>query len=259
METQVQGITLHYEEHGQGLAIVFVHAFPLNSQMWNPQISALAPDFRLIIPDLRGFGTSEVPAGPYTMEIFADDLAALLDQLEISQAVICGLSMGGYIAFAFLRRHAERVRALVLADTRATADIEPARVTREANAQLAETHGARAIADQMLVSLLTTDASQELRAHVRSIIEHNNPNGIAGALRGMALRSDSTELFSQIKVPTLLLVGDQDSLTPPSEMQSMREAIAHSDMIVIPGAGHISNLENPTAFNVALRDFLRRL
>lgn len=257
MDRQVNGITLHYEEYGQGMPVVLVHAFPLGGVMWQPQIEPLAAAWRLIIPDMRGFGASDAPAGPYPMQTCADDIAALLDELGIQQAVIGGLSMGGYISFAFLRRFPSRVRALVLADTRATADSAEAKAGRETNAQLVESQGARAIAEKMLPSLLAPAASEGLKAHVRGIIQRNRPQGIAGALRGMALRPDSSDLLPQIRVPTLLLVGSEDNLTSPAEMRTLESSIAGSRLVTIPGAAHLSNMENPPAFTSALSDFLR--
>jgi 3-oxoadipate enol-lactonase len=259
VQTEVNGITLNYRDQGQGTPLLLVHAFPLSGAMWQPQIDVLSERFRVIAPDLRGFGESTVPPGPYAMEIFADDLAELLDALNVERVVLGGLSMGGYIAFAFWRKYAARVQALVLSDTRAHADTEEGKAGRENNAQIAEAQGAGAIADQMLPKLLATDASPELQAQVRSIIERNSPQGIAGALRGMALRPDATELLPQISVPTLFLVGTEDTLTTPEVMREMQTAVPDSRLVEIPGAAHVAGLENPGAFNTALSEFLRTL
>lgn len=259
MQTQVHGITLNYMARGQGPVVVLVHAFPLSGAMWQPQIEALASDYRVIAPDLRGFGASAVPEGPYAMETFAEDIAGLLDTLGIDQVVLGGLSMGGYVAFAFYRRFPERVRALILADTRAAADSAEAKAGREEHARLAEREGAGAIADMMLPRLLSTGAPVALRVRVRGIIEGNQPRGIAGALRGMALRPDATDLLPRISVPTLFLVGEEDMLTTPEVMQEMQAAVRGSRLARIPHAGHVANLENPEAFNTALRAFLAEL
>lgn len=256
MDVHINGIRLHTREYGQGAAVLLIHAFPLSGAMWQPQVEALADDYRLIVPDLRGFGNSEVPPGPYAMETLAEDLAALLDVLGVPQVGIVGLSMGGYVALALLRRYPQRVRALVLCDTRATPDTDEARAGRELNAQLAETQGASAIAEKMLPNLLAPGAAPELRAHLRQIIERNQPQGIAGALRGMAMRPDSAELLPHLSIPVLLLVGAQDSLSPPAEMRTLQQAIPGSQLVEIPGAGHLANVENPAAFNAALGAFL---
>lgn len=249
-------IHIHYEDHGQGTPVLFVHGFPLSGAMWDQQVAALAPHYRVIVPDLRGFGKSEVPAGPYTMETFADDLAALLDTLSIDKVVLAGLSMGGYISFAFLRRYAARLRGLILCDTRATPDTDEARANREVNAQMVESQGASTIADKMLPNMLAPTASPDLQAHLRAMMTANQPAGIAAALRGMALRGDSTDLLASIAVPTLLIVGSQDVLSPPQEMQGLQVYIPGSKLVEVPGAGHVANLDNPDAFNAAVLEFL---
>jgi pimeloyl-ACP methyl ester carboxylesterase len=259
MEVQINEIMLHYHDKGQGTPILLVHAFPMSSAMWQPQLEALASEARVIVPDLRGFGASEVPNGPYTMETFADDLAALLDHLQIERVVLAGVSMGGYVAFAFWRRYASRVRALVLSDTRATADSDEARAARESNAQLAETQGARVIADMMLPNLLAPTALPETQNRVRDIIVNNQPYGIASALRGMALRPDSSDLLPSINVPTLLVVGSEDGLTAPEEMRGLQQRIAGSRLVEVPDAGHLPNLENGEVFTETLREFVREL
>ncbi len=256
METNINGIRVRYEDVGSGPAILLIHAFPLAGAMWRPQVDALQGQYRLITPDLRGFGGSDAPPGHYTMDEQADDLAALLDHLGVPQATVCGLSMGGYIAMAFMRRHAARARALVLADTRAGADSEEARAGREANARLAESEGAAAIADKMIPGLVAPGASQVLRDTLRAMILANTPQGIAGALRGMAVRPDSSQSLRAVAVPTMVIVGEQDGLTPPIEAAQINMAVAGSYVVMLPGVGHISNLEAPGEFTIALRVFL---
>jgi 3-oxoadipate enol-lactonase len=255
-ETNINGIRLRYTDVGEGPTLLLLHAFPLSGAMWQPQVEALQDQFRLIVPDLRGFGGTDAPPGAYTMEEHADDMAALLDHVGVEQATLCGLSMGGYIAMAFMRRHADRASALVLADTRAGADGDEARAGREVNARLAEISGPAAIADKMIPGLVAPYASQAVRDTLRTLILANTPEGIAGALRGMAQRIDSTARLSAISVPTLVIVGEDDGLTPPVEAGTIGAAIAHSSVLMIPAAGHISSLENPGAFTAALRGFL---
>jgi len=258
MKTTCNGLTLSYEDYGQGTPILLLHGFPLSGAMWQPQISALKTDFRLIIPDLRGFGQSEAPIGPYLMETFAADLVALLDSLGLEQVVLGGLSMGGYIALAFLRHYPARVQALILADTRATPDTTEIKANREANAQLVELHGPSTIVPKMLPGLLSPKAAPEMQTQISRLMMENKPQGIAGALRGMALRPDSSDLLAKIKVPTLVLGGAEDSLSPPAELKQLQQAIPGSELAIIPNAGHLANVENPTAFNAALRAFLAR-
>lgn len=258
METNLNGIRMRYEDAGQGEAVLLLHAFPLQGAMWRQQVEALRDSYRLIVPDLRGFGGTDAPPGPYSMDELADDVAALLEYLGLRRVALVGLSMGGYIGFAFLRRHGDRVAALVLADTRAGADSAEGKAGRETNARLAEEEGAGAIADKMLPNLVAPGASEAVRDELRSLIVGNSPEGIAGALRGMAARPDSTPGLGQIGVPTLIIVGAEDGLTPPFEGEALRAGIAESELVVIPGAGHLSNLERPEAFNEALRGFLER-
>lgn len=252
----VNDIELTYRDEGTGEPLLLVHAFPLSGAMWERQIEGLAPQYRVIVPDLRGFGGSGLGTSAVSMDQYADDLAQLLDQLELEQVALGGLSMGGYVAFAFLRRHRERVRSLILADTRATPDTAEGRQGREQNARLVEQQGPGAIADQMLPKLLSSGAAKSLQAEARRVIEANDRAGIAAALRAMAARPDSTALLAGISVPTLVLVGSEDELTPPSDSQAMHQAIPNSQLVELASAGHLSNLEAPTAFNDAIDLFL---
>jgi pimeloyl-ACP methyl ester carboxylesterase len=252
----VNGAQIAYREEGHGRPLLLIHAFPLSGAMWERQIAALSGSYRLIVPDLRGFGASPAVPSTTSLDQYADDLARLLDQLGLDHVAVAGLSMGGYIAFALLRRHRERVDALILADTRPQPDTEDGRRAREENARLVEGQGPRALADQMLPKLLSPNASEQLRAEVRRLIEANDRAGIAAALRAMAARPDSTPLLATIAVPTLIVVGAEDGLTPPSDSRAMHTAIAGSQLVELPGAGHLANLEAPEAFSAAVDDLL---
>lgn len=252
----VNGIELSYRDEGRGEPLVLLHAFPLSSAMWEDQIDALSTRLRVIAPDLRGFGGSARGQGMASLDQAADDVAALLDQLGLAQVALAGLSMGGYLAFALLRRHPARVARLVLADTRAGADSAEGRQAREQSAQLAEQQGAGALAEQMLPKLLGAGASAELRDEVRKIIAANDRTGIAAAQRAMAARPDSAGLLAAITVPTLIIAGEADVLTPPSEAQALHAAIAGSRLLTLPGAGHLANLEAPDAFSAAIEEFV---
>jgi pimeloyl-ACP methyl ester carboxylesterase len=252
----INNIRMAYSDVGSGAPVLFLHAFPLSGAMWQGQVEALRATHRLIVPDLRGFGATDAPPGPYSMDQQSDDVVALLDHLGLEQVTVVGLSMGGYIAFALLRRHPQRVRALVLADTRAGADDAIGQARREANARIAETQGAAAIAELMLPNLVAPNASQAVRDTLQNLIVGTSPDGIAGALRGMAQRPDSTPDLATIQVPTLIIVGADDALTPPSEAQILHAGIAGSRLVIIPECGHMANLEQPAAFNAALGAFL---
>jgi pimeloyl-ACP methyl ester carboxylesterase len=262
MIARINGLNLAYTDQGRGMPLVLLHAFPQNRAMWEPQVRALSGTHRIIAPDFRGFGESDAPLWRYTLDQFADDVAGLLDHLAIKQALLAGLSMGGYTLFAFYRKHADRVKGLVLADTRAQADTEEGRAGRFAMAQTAYTKGAGAIAELMLPKLLSPLALQgkpQLAGQVRAAIEQTQVSGIAGALMAMAERPDSVPLLAQIACPTLVITGELDGPTPPADGRFMAERIAGARLEIIPQAGHLSNLEQPELFNKAVRSFLGQL
>ena len=264
MRVQVNGIYLGYEEWGAGEPVVLLHAFPCNRSMWAPQINTLVQGhrFRVIIPDFRGFGESDVPEGPYLMETLADDIAALLNELEIEECVLGGFSMGGYAAFAFYRAYSNRVRALILADTRPQADTPEGRAAREETAQLAAREGSQVVAERYLPRMLTAETLQDptgTTARLRAMMEAAPPAGIAGALRGMALRPDSTDLLAQIHCPTLILAGEEDGIVPPADAAFMAERIPNARLVTIRRAAHLANMERPEAFNRALVNFLEEM
>ncbi len=259
---RVRGIELAYEVAGTGSPVVLLHGFPFNRTLWREQLEALSERYRVITIDLRGHGETAATPAPATMEEMAGDVAALLDELRIARIVLGGLSMGGYVALAFYRLFPERVRALILADTRPQADTEQARLTREETAVRALSHGMHTIADAMLPKLLapsTQDERPEVVARVREMIMNTDPQGAASALRGMAVRSDQTELLREINCPTLIIVGNLDLITSPADAELMNREIRGSRLEVIAGAGHVSNIERPAEFNRALENFLRAL
>ena len=261
MRIEANGIHQGYEEWGSGEPLVLLHAFPCNRSMWMSQINALTQtrQLRVITPDFRSFGESDISEGPYLMETLADDIAALLNALQIETCVLGGLSMGGYVAFAFYRKYGARLRALILADTRPQADTDAGRAAREELAQLAERQGSRAVVERQLPRMLTAATLQDptgITARLRAMMEAATPVGIAGALRGMALRPDSTDLLPQITCPTLIITGEEDALIPLADAQLMVERIPNAQVFTIPRAAHLSNLEQPEAFNQRLVAFL---
>ena len=252
---------LAHADVGRGLPVLLLHAFPLNRMMWEPQIAALFGECRCIVPDLRGFGDSP-KAGPHSMDQYADDVMALLDALRIDQAVVAGLSMGGYVAFNILGRYRERVRALVLADTRSSADTPEGLGKRDELIALAQREGSAAVAERQITGLIgksTREKQPELADRIRSVMAAESVEGIVGALEAMKARPDSTPLLASIDVPTLVVVGEEDVITPVKEARAMHEKIRGSRLEIIPGAGHLSNLERPAAFNAALSDFVGSL
>lgn len=262
VRTRVNGITIAYSDQGTGLPIIFLHAFPLNRTMWATQEKALSSQFRIIPIDLRGHGESDAPLWRYTLDQSADDVNALLDQLAIQQALFVGLSMGGYILFAFYRKYAARVRGLILADTKAQADTEEGKEGRFQMAQTAYKQGPSAIADIMIPKLLspaTIQTRPEIVRQVRAMIEGNQISGIAGDLMAMAGRPDSIPLLSQITCPTQIIGGELDQATPPSDAKLMADQIPNACLAAIPRAAHLVNLEQPEAFNHIVAAFASAL
>ena len=262
MKAKIGGGELAYDTRGSGPTVLLLHAFPLHRAMWAPQVRALQERHQVVGFDVRGLGESPPGDGPLTMERIAGDAVALLDHVGAAQAVVCGLSMGGYAAFAMWRRASDRVRALVLADTRAAADSEQARRDRAELAEKVRRVGPEAAAEAFLPKLLGETTRRErphLVARVREMILSNSARGISDALAGLAARADSTPTLREIRVPTLLIAGEEDAVSTPEEMEGMARQIAGSRFVKLPRTGHLSNLETPDAFNAAVLEFLGQL
>jgi len=255
-EVLLNGVRVHFDEDGEGPAVLFLHAFPLSSQMWEAQRAALRDGFRTVALDFPGFGRSAPLGTPASMELFAAAALEVLDALAIRRAAVVGLSMGGYVSFELAARAPDRVAALALCDTRGGADSEEGRKGREESALAVEREGSGALVGRMLPSLLSRAASTAVRAEVERLIRAAPPEGAAAALRAMGARKDFLSRLSRVACPTLVLVGSSDALTPPSEAQRLAQAIPNASYREIPGAGHLSNLESPEPFNAALRAFL---
>ncbi len=259
-------VELAVREQGSGPPILFAHGFPLDHSMWDEQFAAASPlaaSYRLIAPDLRGFGSSSVTSGTVGMQQMADDLAALLDALEVTEPVVfCGLSMGGYVAWRFWERHPQRVRALVLCDTRSAPDTPEAARGRHQLAARVLAEGVAPVAETMLPKLFAKQTTSRQPARVQAmeeVIRRTSPEGIAAALRGMAERPDATPLLPSIRVPTLVVVGQHDAISPPAEMRQIAEAITGAKFLEVSDAGHLAPLENPAAVNAAIAEFCARL
>ena len=249
---------------GDALPLLLVHGFPQSRAFWAPQLAAHAADRRCLAPDLRGFGEStDVPAGAaWTIDRHADDLVAVLDDAGVARAAVCGLSMGGYVALALWRRHPARVAALVLADTRAGADGDEARRRRDETVALAERAGSAAVADAQLPGALgrsSREGRPDVVARYRALLAAAPVPGIVAASRAMRDRPDATPVLATITVPTLVVVGAEDAVTPPREAAALHAAIAGSRLAVIPEAGHVSSWERPEIFDAELRRFLDAL
>jgi 3-oxoadipate enol-lactonase len=254
---------IEFDDVGAGLPVVLLHAFPLARTLWKPQLEELQDQCRLIIPDLRGFGGTSAALANLSIDQLADDIAHLLDALKITRPVVVGgLSMGGYVALAFARRHADRLCGLILADTRAEADSPEARENRDKMIAFARAHSPAEVIEQMLARLLggeTQTHHPEIADTVRAIAAQQPPGGIVAALQALRDRPDATGGLGVIRVPTLVIVGAEDILTPPSAAEAMVAAIPTSRYAKIAAAGHLSSLEQPEMFNAVVGSFLSSL
>ena len=263
MKAQINNRAIGYVSQGQGLPVVLVHGFPLSKAMWESQVQALSSGSRVIAIDLRGHGESQVVEGPGSMDAFADDISGLLGHLDIDQAVIAGFSMGGYVAFAFYRKYPGKVKALVLADTRPQADTPEAAEGRRNTAKAVLESGATGgVVDGMLPRMFTQatlDGNKALVERTKAIMASTTSQAVAADLHAMADRPDSQPTLGQVACPTLVLVGDQDALTPVADSELMQQRISGARLVKVPGAAHLSPMEQPEAFNGALREFLASL
>jgi 3-oxoadipate enol-lactonase len=251
---------LHFVEQGQGTPLLLVHGYPLDHSMWQGQLDRLSDICRLIAPDLRGFGLSDATVGTVTMAQMADDLAAMLDTVGVRQPVVfCGLSMGGYVAWQFALRHRSRLAKLIVCDTRAVADSPQAAAVRLETVQRVLTVGSSVAADALLPNLFAPVTYQEQPKIVeatRQIMLQTKPEGIAAALRGMAERPDVTSQLPMIDVPSLVICGQHDGISPPAEMKRIADQLPNARFVEIGAAGHMAPLEQPAAVNQVIREFV---
>lgn len=260
MRAHLLGHDIAYDDSGSGIPVLLMHAFPLDRRMFAPQRAALAYSMRLITFDVPGAGDSA--SGAVSIDGIADIAAALLDHLGIDKAVVGGVSMGGYAGFAFVRRHAERLRGLILANTRAVADTDEGKAARKAMAEVALQQGPAEIANRMIERLLgqtTLRGRPEVVKQVRAMIESTPPETIAMLLEALANREDSTATLGAIDVPTLAIAGEEDPLAPPAETAGWAAQIREARFVRIDRAGHLACLEDPAAFNNTIRDFVSDL
>lgn len=256
-----RGIEIAYDDVGTGLPVLFIHGWPHNRTLWAPQLSGLPTHAHCLAPDLRGFGASSV-SPPYSIDQYADDLAALLGVVGIDRVVVCGVSMGGYVALSMLRRHAPLLRALILTSTRATADSPEARAKRARLVAFVREHGVEALAGRQLKAMVgetTFETRPDVREALRLLMAGAPAEGVIGALEAMAARADSTDLLAGIGMPTLVVSGSEDTFTSPVEARALADAIPGARLEVIQGAGHVCCYERPAAFNHIVSEFLASL
>jgi 3-oxoadipate enol-lactonase len=263
MKAKINGISVDYALEGpaKARALVLVHGFPLGKAGWAPQVKALKGDFRVLTYDLRGMGKSGLGRPPQLLEAYVDDLLALMDKTGLESAALCGLSMGGYIALRALQKAPHRFWALALADTRSEADTDEGKLKRAAGIAALRAKGVAPYCKAMLPALVSPGTLKAKPALTKSLLKlmcANSADGLANALAAMAGRPDSTASLGGLKLPVLVLAGEEDKLTPPESAQGMAGRIEGAKLALVPKAGHLSNLENPEFFNVALLNFLKK-
>jgi len=264
MRLNLLGTGINYDVDGTRThpPVIFIHGFPFSKEMWKTQVEFLKKEYYVITYDVRGHGSSDVGDGQYTLEYFVDDLIGLLDHLKINKTAAVGLSMGGYITLRAAERNPERFRALVLCDTRSEADNNEGKIKRAAQAKSVKTEGMKKFSEAFVKTVFYSKTFENNPASVssiRQIIENTSPLAVAGTLTALAARTDATSSLYNIKIPVLLLVGQHDTLTPPSASNAMRQKIPNSLMHIIPDAAHLSNVENPSEFNSKLLQFLKSI
>jgi len=263
MQNKKEDVSLEYDEAGTGQTVLLIHGFPLNRQMWQPQIDALsATGFRVIAPDLRGFGNSAAGASPGMMDTLADDLVHLLDQLQIEKAVVAGMSMGGYVLLNLLRRYPQRINAACFVVTRSDADDGAGRAKR--NHLIAEIEAGRpqTVAEAFIPALFaphTTQNHPELVEMVHNWISATSTTGLIHGLQAIRDRVDSTPLLATLQIPTLVIGSEEDQAIPPEQSIALAKQIPAANLSMLPAVGHMGNLENPELFNQALITFLHSL
>jgi pimeloyl-ACP methyl ester carboxylesterase len=264
MKAAINNTLIRYIDIGISTAtpVIFIHGFPFSHKMWTfpgGQTEALSGTNRVIAYDVRGHGESEVGSGHYSIEFFVDDLIGLMNHLSVEKAILCGLSMGGYIALRAIERHPDRFIGLVLCDTKSESDPNEGRVKRAQTIKEIQENGLKVYAENYVKSVFAPESlqnKQDIVKAIQSTIERTSPTALFGTLLALAARTDTTLALPFIKVPALILVGEKDLLTPPAAGQMMKEKIPNAQFFVIPNAAHMSNLENPALFNKYLVEFI---
>lgn len=263
MKADINGSTLAYSDRGDGLPLVLIHGFPLCRKMWRPQAEALSrAGCRVITPDLRGFGESGLPAGTVNMDVYADDIVALMDRLGIDKAAVGGMSMGGYVLLNLLERYPERVAAPVFIVTKAGGDDEAGKARRTALAEACRTQGILPVADAFRTALFSPETLTDnpaLVEEVRGWIDATDPLAAAAGLIAMRDRRDYSTLLGSFSQPALVIGADQDLAIPVENSRNLAEGLPDAELCILHGGGHMVNLEQPAGFNEAILEFLTAL
>jgi len=247
--------TVSYVDAGNGPAVLLIHAFPLNNTMWASQVAALSGKFRVLAPNIRGFGQSQ-PSSAWTMEEMADSLNEFLDKLGVKDSAVVGVSMGGYIALTFWSKFPKRVRQLVLSNSRTHADNETEKNARNDMIAAIEQSGAAILPDRMLPRLLQPNPPAGVVRNVRKMIESTSPAAAVYAVMAMRDRMDFSSMLHRVECPTMVITGENDVIIRMEDSRAVADAISGARLVTIPNSGHLSNLENSEAFNAALLSFL---
>lgn len=263
MKAAINGISLAYSDRGKGLPLVLIHGFPLCRKMWRPQAEALAKaGCRVITPDLRGFGESRLLSDTVSMDIYGDDIVALLDHLAIDKAVVGGMSMGGYVLLNLLERYPDRVAAPLFITTKAGGDDEAGKAKRTALAEVTRNQGSQTVAEafrKLLFAPATMSDNPELVDELYGWMQATDPRGAAAALIAMRERKDCTPLLGSFSQPALVIGGDQDQAIPVENSRLIAEGLPDAELCIIPGGGHMVNMEQPLEFNKAVMTFMTKL
>lgn len=257
----VNNCSLSYNDEGPEGApiIIFIHGFPLNKSMWDKQVKALKDNYRVIAYDIRGHGNSEVGTVNFSIDLFVNDLLSFMDTLEIEKTILCGLSMGGYIALNAVENHPERFNALVLSDTNCTADTSEAKEKRMNTIESIKENGLDKFANDLIINLFAAESfkknSEEIPV-VKEMIVKTTTQSLFKSLHALAGRKETCSKLTEIKVPVLILVGEEDKITPPEVASALQEKIKDSQLSIIEHAGHLSNMENEDEFNNQLMKFI---
>ena len=261
MHITINGLSVHDLGDKNKQTIILIHGFPFDYTMWTSQIRALQKEYRVIAYDIRGLGRSYVGDGQYTMEFFVDDLFWLMHEMDLGQPVICGLSMGGYIALRAVERDQSRFKGLILLDTKADADDDAGKIKRSDGINKINTDGLDTFVDDLIPNLFADESLENMRSTVENITnvcKSNNATGVKGSLLAMACRTSTKSFLKKIKIPTLVMGGSFDKLTPPPVMREMADKIKDSEYGIVPRAGHMSPVENPSYVNDMLCGFMKK-
>jgi 3-oxoadipate enol-lactonase len=257
----INNLLVSYTDEGQheSPVIIFIHGFPFNKSMWNLQQEELKENYRVITYDIRGHGNSDAGTGEFSIELFVKDLLNLMDELKIDKTVLCGLSLGGYIALNAVENYPERFNALILSDTQCTADTPEAKEKRIKAIESINKAGVEKYADESIKNLFSPESFMLRKAEiaaVREMIVKTSEQSLCNTLNALSVRKETCSKLTEIKMPVLILVGKEDKITPPAAAQFMFEKIRGSFLKIIEHAGHLSNLENPGEFNIQIKKFI---